>query len=166
MRAIQFKNLFLLLLTLSLTSCATGMSGQARSKVTYFGTFSQLQKQPDEFLRETVMWGGKVIETRPMETATELVVLQLDLTDQERPRDDDHSQGRYVARSKGFLDPAIYPKGTLVTVIGRFVETDRRMIGEMSYQYPVIEIDEIKKGPPSGRQSPRFHFGFGVGTHF
>jgi outer membrane lipoprotein len=142
------------------------MSHQARSKVTYFGTFSQLQKQPNAFLQETVMWGGKVIETRPMERATELVVLQLDLSDQQRPRDDDHSQGRYVARSKGFLDPAIYPKGTLVTVIGRFVETDQRMIGEMSYQYPVIEIDEIKKWPPSSRQSPRFHFGIGVGTHF
>jgi outer membrane lipoprotein len=142
------------------------MSHQARSKVTYSGTFSQLQKRPDDFLQETVMWGGKVIETRPMETATELVVLQLDLTDQERPRDDDNSQGRYVARSKEFLDPAIYPKGTLVTVIGRFVETDQRMIGEMSYPYPVIEIDEIKKWPPSGRQSPRFQFGIGVGTHF
>jgi outer membrane lipoprotein len=163
---LQFRNLFALLLLLSLTSCATGMSDQARSKVTYFGTFSQLHKQPDAFLQETVMWGGKVIETLPMERATELVVLQLDLADRERPRDDDHSQGRYLARSKGFLDPAIYPKGTLVTVIGRFVETDQRMIGEMSYQYPVIEIDEIKKWPPSGRQSPRFHFGIGVGTHF
>jgi outer membrane lipoprotein len=155
-----------LLLILSLASCATGMSHQARSKVTYFGTFSQLQKQPDAFLQETVMWGGKVIETRPKETVTELVVLQLDLTGQERPRDDDSSQGRYVVRSKGFLDPAIYPKGTLVTVIGRFVEIDQRMIGEMSYQYPVIEIDEIKKWPPPDRQSPRFHFGIGVGTHF
>jgi outer membrane lipoprotein len=163
---LRSRNLLALLLILTLTSCAAGMSEQARSKVTYFGTFSQLQKQPDKFLQKTVMWGGKVIETRPREAATELIVLQLDLTGQDRPMDDDHSQGRYVARSKGFLDPAIYPKGTLITVIGRFVETDRRMIGEMSYQYPIIEIDEIKKWPPSDRQSPRFHFGIGVGTHF
>jgi outer membrane lipoprotein len=142
------------------------MSHQARSKVTYFGTFSGLQQDPDRFLQETVMWGGKIIETRPLEEATELVVLQLDLTDRDRPKDDDLSQGRYVARSKGFLDPAIYPNGTLITVVGRFVATDRRMIGEMRYQYPVIEIDEIKKWPPPGRQSPRFQFGFGVGTHF
>ncbi len=166
MRTIQFRNLLLFLLTLCITSCAGGMSDQARSKVTYFGTFSRLQKEPDKFLRETVMWGGKVIETRPLEAVTELIVLQLDLAGQDRPRDDDNSQGRYVARSKGFLDPAIYPKGTLITVIGRFVETDQRSIGEMRYQYPVIEIDEIKKWPPSSGQSPRFHFGFGVGTHF
>jgi outer membrane lipoprotein len=156
----------LTLLVISLTSCATGISDQARSKVTYSGTFSRLQQRPDEFLQETVMWGGKVIETRPLAAATELVVLQLDLTAQDRPKDDDRSQGRYVARSQGFLDPAIYPNGTLITVVGRFVETDQRMIGEMDYQYPVIEIDEIKKWPPSGRQSPRFQFGFGVGTHF
>lgn len=163
---IKFKNLFLLLLTLSVTSCATGISDQARSKVNYYGTFSQLQQQPDKFLQKTVIWGGKVIEIRSMAAATELIVLQLDLNGQDRPKNDDDSQGRYVARSKGFVDPAIYPKGTLVTIIGRFVETDQRMIGEMRYQYPVIEIDEIKKWPPSGRQSPRFHFGIGVGTHF
>ena len=166
MRMIQIRNLLLLLLTLPLASCAGGMSDQARSKVTYFGTFSRLQKEPDKFIRETVMWGGKVIETHPLQGVTELIVLQLELTDQDRPRDDDQSQGRFVARSNEFLDPAIYPKGTLITVIGRFVEADQRIIGEMRYQYPVIEIDEIKKWPPSGSQSPRFHFGFGVGTHF
>jgi outer membrane lipoprotein len=160
---ISIKSLFLLLVMFSLVSCAIGMSDQARSKVTYFGTFSQLQKQPDKFLEKTVMWGGKIIETRPMAATTELVVLQLALSGRDRPKDDDHSQGRYVARSKEFLDPVIYPKGTLITVIGRFVETEPSMIGEMSYQYPVIEIDEIKKWPHSSRHSPQFHFGIGVG---
>jgi outer membrane lipoprotein len=166
LRTLYFRKLVLFLLAVSLTACAGGISDQARSKVTYFGTFSQLQQQPDNHLQKRVMWGGKVIETRPLEAATELVVLQLELNGQDRPKDDDLSQGRYVARSKGFLDPAIYPKGTLITVVGRFVETDQRMIGELNYQYPVIEIDEIKKWPPSDRQSPRFRFGFGVGTHF
>ena len=162
----RFWPISFIFVMLTLISCAGGMSEQARSKVTYSGTFEQLQRQPEHYLRETVMWGGKVIHAKPLEKATELVVLQLELTGQDRPRDDDQSQGRYVVHSKKFLDPAIYPEGTLITVIGRFVSTDRRSIGEMDYLYPVIEVDEIKKWSQHNRQSPRFHFGIGVGTTF
>jgi outer membrane lipoprotein len=156
----------MILLILVMLSCASGMSKQARSKVNYFGSFSQLQRQPDRYLQKTVMWGGRIIQISSLKDATELVVLQLDLSSQERPQDNDRSQGRFVAHRAGFLDPAIYPNGTLITVIGRLTGVEERQIGEMAYQYPVIETIEIKKWPPSGRQSPQFHIGIGVGTHF
>ena len=156
----------LILLIMAVLSCAGGMSKQARSKVNYFGPFAQLQRQPDQYLQKTVIWGGKIIQTKPLKNATELVVLQLDLSSQDRPQDNDRSQGRFVARSTMFLDPALFPKGTLITVIGRLTGIDERQIGEMAYQYPVIEINEIKKWPPSRHQSPQFRIGIGVGKSF
>jgi outer membrane lipoprotein len=158
--------LFMTLLMLSLLACAGGMSDQVRSTVTYWGPFSQVQASPKRYIGETVMWGGKILEIKPLEGATEVTVLQLDLGDRDKPRDNDQSQGRYVARSTEFLDPAVFSKGTLITTVGPIVAFDPRPIGQMTYTYPVIDIDEIKKWPASGRQRTQFHFGIGVGTHF
>jgi outer membrane lipoprotein len=147
-------------------ACTAGISEQAQSQVTYMGAFAQLQQQPEKYANETVMWGGKIVQTQPGETTTELVVLQLDLAGQDRPQDNDNSQGRFLARTTQFIDPALFPPGTLITVVGRVQGAEKRLIGQMAYQYPVIGIVELKKWPASTGDSPRFHFGIGVGTHF
>lgn len=166
MRGKRTRVLFMTLLMLSVLACAAGMSDRVRSTVTYWGPFSQVQVSPKRYLGETVMWGGKILEIKPLEGATELTVLQLDLGDRDRPLDNDQSQGRYVARSTEFLDPAVLPKGTLVTTVGRVVDAAPRPIGQMTYTYPVIDIDEIKKWPAPERRRTQFHIGIGVGTHF
>ena len=112
------------------------------------------------------MWGGKIVDTLAGEKSTELVVLQLGLGSQNRPRDNDRSQGRFLVRSSQFLDPAVYPQGTLITVVGLVKGAETRPIGQMAYRYPVMDIIEIKKWRPSTDSSPRFHFGIGVGTRF
>ena len=93
-------------------------------------------------------------------------MLQLEIGTQDRPTDNDQSQGRFLIRSAEFLDPAIFPQGTLITVVGRLQGSETRLIGEMPYTYPVIDVIEIKKWPPNSDPSPRFHFGIGIGTHF
>ena len=44
--------------------CASGISQQSRSKVTYTETFSALQKTPDVYKGEVIMFGGRIIETK------------------------------------------------------------------------------------------------------
>lgn len=154
------------LIVLMTLSCAAGISEQAQSQVTYMGTFAQVQQQPAKYMGETVMWGGKIVQTQPRDDNTELVVLQLELGGQDRPQDNDKSQGRFLARSTQFLDPALYPPGTLITVVGRLQGAEERPIGKMAYQYPVVDIVEAKKWPVNTDRSPRFHFGIGVGKTF
>lgn len=149
-----------------LVGCAAGISKEARSQITYLGPFNTVQQQPEKYRGETIMWGGKVIDTRAKDDSTELVVLQLGLGSQQRPQDNDQSQGRFIIQSRQFLDPAIYPQGTLITVVGPLKGAELRKIGEMEYRYPVIDVAEIKKWKPAGDASPRIHFGFGIGTHF
>jgi len=149
-----------------LSACAGGISQQTRSQITYTGPFDTVQQQPEKYRGETVMWGGKVIDTVPGEKSTELVVLQLGLGSQDRPQDNDQSKGRFIVRSSQFLDPAVYPQGTLVTVVGPVKGQETRPVGQMAYRYPVMDVIEIKKWQPATDSSPRFHFGFGIGTHF
>ena len=153
-------------LSFVLLSCAAGISQESRSQITYDGPFAEIQRNPAKYTGVVLMLGGKVIETMPGEGATQMLVLQLEVGSRDRPMDNDQSQGRFLARSGQFVDPAIFPPGTLITVVGRLQGSETRRIGEMPYTYPVIEIMEVKKWPPLSDPSPRFHFGIGIGTHF
>lgn len=149
-----------------LIACAGGISQKAQSMVTYTGSFKQLQQQPEKYKGETVIWGGKVIDTKVSNSRTELVVLQLDLNSSKRPQGGEMSGGRFLVRTDQFLDPAIYSTGSLITVVGNVTGSTVMPIGEMDYRYPVIQPVEIKKWDPAMDSSPRIHFGIGVGTHF
>jgi outer membrane lipoprotein len=153
-------------LVLILAGCASGISSQARSQVTYFGPFNSVQQQTETHKGETVMWGGRIIETLNKDGSTELSVLQLEITDQGFPMDNDKSQGRFLIHSTQFMDPAIYPEGTLITVVGRIEGSERKLIGEMPYVYPIINVIEIKKWAPGENPTPRVHFGIGIGARF
>jgi outer membrane lipoprotein len=146
--------------------CAGAISEQARSTVTYTRSFRALQQAPDKATGEIVLLGGKIIEIQPAGDQTELTMLQLPLNASQRPADTDSSEGRFILRSKPFLDPAIYSAGTLITVVGRVQGSEERLIGKMPYRYPVIVPAEIKKWPPPTDGGPGFYFGIGVGTTF
>ena len=156
----------LLAVLFAVTSCATGISEQVRSQVTFAGSFAELKAAPQRFHNETALLGGKIIEVGVADQVTEIIVLQLPLNRREQPVDKDQSQGRFIVRSSQFLDPAIYAAGTLVTVVGRVSAGQIRAIGQMDYLYPVLDLVELKKWSAQELQSPRFHFGVGVGTHF
>jgi outer membrane lipoprotein len=149
-----------------LMGCATGISRQSRSKVTYAGTFSELQKTPDVYKDEIIMLGGKILETSVSSTLSQLTVLQLELDNNGRPVNLDQSHGRFLVQSKEFLDPAIYQKGILLTLVGKLKGSEVRAIGGFDYVYPLLEPIEIKLWPMEILTQPRFHFGFGVGTTF
>jgi len=160
------RTVLLLSLIFIIGACAGGISEQARAQITFTGSFSDVLQDPAKYQGETLLWGGKVIETQVKEGVTDIVVLQLALGGYDRPMDDDQSHGRFLIRSSQFLDPALYPPATLVTVVGRLQGTERKPIGQMLYVYPVIDPIEIKKWPAGVNPSPRFHFGIGIGTHF
>lgn len=151
---------------LTLVACAGGISSQARSQVTYSGAFSEVLENPFGFEGQTVMWGGRVIEIQNQGGLTEIVALQMVLDSKYRPSDGDASQGRFLIKTPEFMDPALYPPGTLFTVVGNLLGAENRMIGEMDYRYPVIDVVEIETFDPGQRSSPRIHIGIGVGGSF
>ena len=71
-------------------------------------------------------------------------VLQLPLDEYRRPlvnRTD--SQGRFIAMEKAFLDPAMFPPNTLITIVGEVTGTLAGKLDEMDYQFPSVVIKDL-----------------------
>jgi outer membrane lipoprotein len=163
---LKIRTLAMGLVLIALAGCGGGISEQVRSQVTYSGSFQNLQQDPEKLLGATVIFGGKIIATDPQTPHTDLLVLQLALDHSDRPEDGDRSEGRFIIRSRQFVDPALYPKGTLITIVGQLEGSEERLIGQMPYRYPVIVPLEIHKWSPRTDTGPRFHIGIGIGKTF
>lgn len=160
------KSIFFVFFVVILAGCASGLSQQSLSKVTNTGTFPELQENPNRFVDEIVLFGGKILETNTAPASSELVILQMPLNNSNRPENPDQSKGRFLVRSEQFLDPAIYQKGALLSVVGIVKGGQTRAIGGLNYVYPILEAVEIKLWPEIDPGYPRVHFGIGVGTSF
>ena len=112
------------------------------------------------------MLGGRIIEAKASSPLSELTVLQLAIGTSDRPKNSDKSEGRFIVQSKQLLDPAIYEKDMLVTVVGTVKGSKVLPIGDLKYTYPIVEPIEIKLWPKGMQTQPVFHFGIGVGTTF
>ena len=112
------------------------------------------------------MLGGRIIETKISSSLSELFVLQLALDARSRPVNPDQSEGRFIIQTKQLLDPAVYQKEMLLTVVGTLKGSKVLSIGGFEYNYPILELIEIKLWTKGMRTRPIIHFGVGVGTSF
>jgi outer membrane lipoprotein len=151
---------------LLLVGCTHVISKEVLKDVDKNVTFAQLAKDPDAYKGKTVLFGGAIIETINVAGKSQIIVLQQPLDGRDRPVAGDVSEGRFIVRTQGFLDPAIYSPGRLVTVAGQVVGKEKHPLGEIEYTYPVIEKQGLYLWPIEGPTSaePRWHFGVGVGT--
>lgn len=127
---------------LLIASCSP-FSKQTLRQVDTAVSFQEIQKDPDEFLNRTVLWGGTIIETRVEKNTTEIKVLQTRLDSSKRPEAPDLSAGRFIIRSEGFLDPAVYRPGRALSVVGSIKGKELLPMGEVMYSYPVIESRQM-----------------------
>jgi outer membrane lipoprotein len=160
------RSIFFVFLVIVLAGCASGLSQRSLAKVTYTGTFKALQENPNRFVDEIALFGGKILEANTAPASSELMVLQMPLDNNNRPDNPDQSTGRFLVRTKQFLDPAIYQKGGLLSTVGVVKGGQARAIGGLNYVYPLLEAVEIKLWPANEGGYPRIHFGIGVGTSF
>lgn len=124
----------------------------------------QAAEQASSLQGTRVLWGGVIIASNNLETATQLEVLAYPLNSRQRPDTDEAPLGRFLARQTGYLETTDYAPGRLISVSGTVQQTRQGRIGESEYTYPVIQIDQLHLWPKQGGASPqtRFHFGIGV----
>ncbi len=160
--------LLLLLLAVLATSCATApISPEVMGQVNQEIGMAQLAADPQAYLGEVVLLGGRIIEVRNLPQATEVEILQTPLLEGQRPQGGDISEGRFLAMLPGYVDPAIYTAGKLITVAGRVAGSQLRPVGQVEYRYPVLEALDVHLW--QGRQRngyPNVFFSIGVGTFF
>ena len=157
----------LLFLGWVLGGCVSGVSEASRAMVTYKGAFPELQRAPDQHRGQVAMLGGRIVETAPSATGTEITVLQLPLGASDKPTLDKPSEGRFLISTKEFLDPAAYPKLTLITVVGEVTGQTVRPVGDYPYTLPVLRPIEIKQWTSSdwGGGGPAVNVGIGAGSY-
>ncbi len=148
------------------TGCSAGLSREARSQVTYDGAFSYLQQDPAAHVGETVMLGGRILDIRTSEERSEIMVLQMPLDHWNAPIQEDLSEGRFLVFMERFLDPMLYNKGKLMSMVGVVRGSEIRAIGQYEYSFPTIDAMEIKLWLQDDTYVPSIRLGIGVGGTF
>jgi len=114
-----------------------------------------------------VLWGGIILGTTNLPDSTLIEMLAYPLDRKEQPRHDEAPLGRFFLEQSGFLDPAIYVTGRLLTVTGTILRIETGKVGEAEQAYPVVSAKELHLWPEDSLgEDPSVIFGIGVGFGF
>lgn len=97
-----------------------------------------------KFNNSLVRWGGLIVEVENETNFSALQVLSYPLNSSGRPGLDDKSQGRFVVKSPGFLDPAVYTKNKPITIAGNLQGLTERKVGNKNLLIPLISANHIQ----------------------
>lgn len=128
-----------LLLTALLTGCASHVPQAIREAPPGGPTPAEVRAEPERFTGTTVRWGGTIAEVHNRSDDTEVVVVARELSGEGRPSGSSRSDGRFLARIDGFLDPVLYARDRALTVVGTVRGGERRAVGDYDYLYPVVD---------------------------
>ncbi len=130
-------------------------------------TFLQVKAAPDSYKGQAVTFGGEVLGARRLKEGTRIEILQLPLTSSLQPTADlTQSQGRFVAVQREFLDPATIPAGTFVTVTGEITGTVTLPLDETEYNYPIVDIKNLRVWTKPDEGSARIRPFMGPGPYW
>ncbi|ACL71760.1 outer membrane lipoprotein, Slp family [Thioalkalivibrio sulfidiphilus HL-EbGr7] len=101
----------------------------------------EVRADPARFQGSQVRWGGVIAGVNNLADHTLVEVVSRPLTSGGRPRESDVTQGRFLARVPGFLDPAVYVAGREITVSGRVAGLESRPVGDYPYPYVRVDVD-------------------------
>jgi outer membrane lipoprotein len=106
-------------------------------------SFLTICENPDAYKGRMVIWGGRIIKTVNETNGEFVTVLQAPLDDQERPESTKLSQGRFIVKSSGFLDPEVYRTGSKITIAGELSGTEIQNVGNRSYAFPLVMLRDV-----------------------
>ena len=112
---------------------------------------------------EDQVWGGIIARTENRAETTVLEVVSYPLHRQE-PQTRQANTGRFRLEVEGFLDPLDYRTGRQVTAVGSVTRMEEGRIGELDYNFPLLEAYSLHLWPdPPPAEPGRVRFGIGIG---
>ena len=149
-----------------LAACASGPTFDT-SQVDHALTPRYVAAQWQDAVGKRILWGGVILAITNFEARTDIEVLAYPLDADNRPRREDDPLGRFIIEQTGYLEPASYSEGRLVTVAGRVARAETGKIGASDYAYPVVSAQQLYLWPrDAGYDRTSVHFGIGVGIGF
>jgi outer membrane lipoprotein len=112
-------------------------------------------------------WGGAVVEVRNYADRSVMVVLAYPLDPSGRPDMTQAPVGRFLADRDGFVEPLAYPEGTLVSISGPLIGYHDGLVGERSYQFPALQLQQLRQWPAAApaRRAPIWSIGVSGGSY-
>ena len=139
----RFYQTIILFFFIGSLGCAHPISPELRKNLDPALTFEQIIENPEKFIGKKVLLGGTIVETRVLNAGTEIEVVQKKIGSSGYPEVGDQSGGRFLFFKNSFLEPEIYSKGRGITGVGKIKGTTMGKVGERSYKFPVIEVEEL-----------------------
>lgn len=109
--------------------------------------YAQVLPNLSQYQGEVVRWGGVVADVSNKENQAELTLVQFPVTRYGKPITTANSAGRFIVQTNGFLDPLIYEKGALVTVVGTLSGEQTRKVDQKTLRMPVIMLSDSQVWP-------------------
>ena len=139
-----------LLALLVLSGCATShlVTPEMEPQIARDIPFEALKAEPAKFTGRLVVLGGKVLSAKQLKEGTQIEVLQLPLDRTDMPiLNLERSKGRFLAYQAEFLDPAMLPAGTAVSMIAEVTGAKTMPLDEVEYTYPTVKVVTLKIWP-------------------
>ena len=156
--------LLVLLPALLLSACASSPTFNTAGVVPSL-TPQTVAANPLPATGKNVQWGGTIIGVANLQDRTRIEVLAYPLDSKARPLGNNNPLGRFFLEQSGFLDPATYKQGRQISAVGTVTGTRTSMVGEASYDHPVVDARQIYLWPENQEsQGTGVTFGIGAGS--
>ncbi len=137
--------LFLWILTAALMSgCATMPAPLAGD---HFSPITPNDAVEEKSSGKDVRWGGEIFAVEPGEDRTCFAVLSRALLNDARPSRRGNVNGFFIACRPGFLDPALYPEGSEITVVGSISGNEQYQSDYNNFEVAKVDASEIYLWP-------------------
>lgn len=128
-------------------------------------SYEQVKDSPETYRGQIVVWGGEVVSAVREDNRTKIEVLQMPLNKDQVPESSKaSSQGRFLALDsrQEIIDPAIFEKGSKVTVIGEIEGKSSKSSDLVSSESPVLVIRDMTLWSNDSMLYPvRPYYGYG-----
>jgi outer membrane lipoprotein len=123
-------------------------------------------EQADSTMGKKILWGGTILSIQNQQASTQIEMLAYPLNSSHQPVLQNETLGRFILKQSGFLEPSTYAAGRWATVLGRLESMESGEVGGSSYQYPVVQAQQIKLWPRPGEEpGSNVFFGIGIQIH-
>ena len=129
---------------------------------------AEITQSPDRFQGKSLVLGGTIIAVaNSADGRGELEILQRPLGYRLEPELNDQTGGRFLVQRDGRFEDLEFVKGRKISLIGKFVGTNTRIVDQTGYLYTQFELIEYYLWPQGrdGRRDNVF-FSIGVGASF
>lgn len=157
------KAITALMLVALLSGCTTVPSSiKGNGQPDLQKNFVQLEKNPGLYTGQQARLGGLVMNVinQPHETLLEIAVLPLNIN--AKPEISAHYQGRLLAKSPAFLDPANF-RNHYVTLLGNLTGSRSGRVGSAAYQFITMDIVGYQIWQEQTQIIPAPGFDYGIG---